>query len=70
MNLKEPSPCRKDCPERNAECHAHCGRYIKWSTARNAELERVQKIKAGGRDYRDYVEKNVRRATRGKGKRI
>lgn len=30
------SPCSPDCPERNAECHAHCPKWLPYEKAINA----------------------------------
>lgn len=33
------------CPDRWAECHSHCEKYKAYETERNAEYERVGKLK-------------------------
>lgn len=33
-------PCRKDCPERSADCHAVCEKYREFERARNAEYDK------------------------------
>lgn len=38
-------PCKRDCPDRKAECHAKCEKWLEYEKARNAEYERVAKIK-------------------------
>ena len=38
------SPCYK-CPDRWAECHAHCEKWLVYEKERNAEYERIAKIK-------------------------
>ena len=35
-------PCRQDCPDRNAECHAICEKWKAYETERNREYERVK----------------------------
>ena len=37
--MKAHSPCAKDCPERNASCHASCEKYIAYREQKDAELE-------------------------------
>lgn len=29
-------PCTQDCPNRNAECHAHCEKWALYEAERNA----------------------------------
>lgn len=36
-------PCRRDCPDREAGCHAKCDRYAEWMEKRAKELEEIQR---------------------------
>lgn len=36
-------PCRRDCPDREAGCHATCERYAEWTEKRAKELEEIQR---------------------------
>ena len=53
------APCYK-CPERSAECHAHCEKWAEYEKARNAEYERVKKLKEQARDMYE-VERDRKR---------
>lgn len=44
MNINN-NPCKKDCPDRNATCHAVCEKYKDY-------LERLEKAKAEHRAER------------------
>lgn len=33
-------PCTLDCPNRNAECHSKCEKWLKYEKARNEEYKR------------------------------
>ena len=32
-------PCERDCPDRNAECHGKCRKYLDWRDKQNIKLE-------------------------------
>lgn len=32
-------PCTRDCPNRNAECHAHCEEYKKYEVQKHIEYK-------------------------------
>ena len=32
-------PCKKDCPERSADCHGKCQRYKDWRVVQDARNE-------------------------------
>lgn len=53
------SPCKPDCPKRNAECHSNCPDYKKWRVEKDADNEKINKIKRAERDYvghcADYI---------------
>lgn len=34
------NPCEKDCPDRNAECHATCEKYAEFAARCEKERER------------------------------
>lgn len=38
-------PCSKDCPNRNAECHAHCEKWARYEAERNARYIEAEKIR-------------------------
>lgn len=38
-------PCQINCPNRNAECHAKCEKWLEYEKARNEEYERKGKEK-------------------------
>lgn len=38
-------PCTKECPDRSAECHSKCDKWLEYEKARNAEYERTAKEK-------------------------
>jgi|GEM_PF-2936915 len=38
-------PCTRECPDRSAECHSKCDKWLEYEKARNAEYERVKKEK-------------------------
>ena len=38
-------PCTKECPDRSAECHSKCDKWLEYEKARNAEYERTAKKK-------------------------
>lgn len=57
------SPCYK-CQDRYVGCHAKCERYIEWSAAREAERERIHKIKENDKRYADYKIKAIARIRR------
>ncbi len=38
-------PCQIKCPDRNAECHAKCEKWLEYERARNEEYERKGKEK-------------------------
>ena len=46
-----PSPCKPDCPKRNAECHSLCPEYKEWRAERDNFNEQKNKIKKSERDY-------------------
>lgn len=35
-------PCKKDCPDRNGECHCDCAKYIEYK--KQLEEERKKKV--------------------------
>ena len=46
-----PSPCKPDCPKRNAECHSLCPEYKEWRADKDKDNEAINKIKKAERDY-------------------
>lgn len=38
-------PCQINCPDRNAECHGKCEKWLVYEKARNEEYERKGKEK-------------------------
>ena len=57
-------PCRKDCPERSADCHAKCPRYREYEKARNegyAERETARRAADAMFDAKERIKrKNFR----------
>lgn len=37
------NPCKKDCPERSATCHATCEKYSEFSEENRKEKEKIKK---------------------------
>lgn len=42
----EDIPCKRDCPKRNVHCHGTCPDYIEFRKKKDAENERIFKIKS------------------------
>lgn len=57
----DENPCKKDCPERSATCHATCGRYEKYAQKKAAEREARWKE---SRKTSDFVEHHRQLAAR------
>jgi len=53
-------PCQKNCPNRNAECHTKCEKWLVYEKARNAEYERIGKEKSKDR-VQDEMERDRKR---------
>lgn len=34
------SPCKKDCPKRAFDCHAHCGEYAGFRAKRDEQIQK------------------------------
>ena len=49
-----PSPCKPDCPKRNATCHSLCPEYKEWRAEKDKENEQISKQKKAERDYYDH----------------
>lgn len=54
------APCYK-CPDRTAECHAHCDRWAEYELARNADYERRLKVGEQGRIINEIESRRYRR---------
>lgn len=37
MRTNKNQPCKKDCPNRSAECHAHCEAWAEYEKKRNEQ---------------------------------
>lgn len=61
MRIKGVSICEPDCPDRNAECHGKCEKYLEYHKARKEANEARCKEKE---IYR-YNDDSVRRTERG-----
>ena len=53
------NPCYK-CPDRKAECHSTCEKWLEYEKARNAEYERVAREKKMAFDLYE-IERNRKR---------
>ena len=42
-DIRKNPPCRKDCPDRNEECHAVCERHADWKRKVEAEAKERRK---------------------------
>lgn len=51
--MKPKPPCGKECPERDAGCHARCEKYAEFRAALDAERPAVY----SENDYAGYVKK-------------
>lgn len=49
------SPCKKDCPDRSATCHAKCEAYLKFLEHNAKERERIHVSKKVNGYIRDAV---------------
>lgn len=58
----EVCPC-KDCvpPERTSTCHSHCGKYIKWVTARKEYTDYIAFERHADTDYTSGKLNKIRR---------
>ena len=36
---KSDCPCTRHCKDRNAECHAHCEKYLEWQKIHEKKLQ-------------------------------
>lgn len=55
------SPCYRDCPERNAECHTTCEKYKQYKDKCNAEMEKRMKQTAATPDPTPIVIRALKR---------
>ena len=57
FGYKPNSPCKRDCKERNARCHATCQKYLewtkKWAKERAAIREKI-KMESAFNDYDNH----------------
>lgn len=61
-----PNPCKRDCPQRSARCHAECTAYLEYE-ALNALRRDASNIQAV---IRHYVRENVGKHLRAKGRYV
>ena len=40
--IDKTCPCVKDCPDRHAECHGECKRYLAWKKKIDARNEKIR----------------------------
>lgn len=50
--VRPKHPCKRDCPERNAECHGKCGRWQEYEAKKLQFYE--EKYKACNLNVRPY----------------
>ena len=62
------SPCKKDCPDRSATCHAECEPYLDFVRARHEERERIHKMKVADGYIHDAVKASKKSSRSWKGK--
>ena len=53
MAVKVKQPCAKDCPNRSAECHAHCEVWKEYEIKRNQGYIDAGKEKAFNQQLND-----------------
>ena len=67
---RKKCPCKKDCAERTAECHATCKRYKMWREMMDKELEERNAIAASIDTFSyDNKRKMWKNKTKSKGKK-
>lgn len=56
-------PCERDCPRREAECHAKCAPYLAYEEAKQAEY-RAREVERSRDAYTADAEKRSRSVAR------
>ena len=59
------SPCRRDCPDRQATCHDTCERYLEWKQYRMDEKSALVRENHMGKVVEDMHAASVRRSKNG-----
>ena len=62
------SPCKKDCPDRSATCHAECEAYLQFLEENAKERERIHVSKKVNGYIRDSVRASKKKSRTWKGK--
>ena len=44
--IDKECPCERGCPERHAECHGKCEKYLEWRKKKDAYLEEKERRQA------------------------
>lgn len=61
-------PCKKDCPNRSATCHAECEAYLQFMERNAQERERIHNSKKVNGYIRDAVRASKKKSRSWKGK--
>lgn len=61
-------PCKKDCPNRSATCHAECEAYLQFMEHNAKERERIHNSKKVNGYIRDAVRASKKSSKAWKGK--
>lgn len=60
-----PFPCKKDCPNRNADCHSNCKPYLDYEERKFRDYDNRRKLAAaeGFEDFElaSYIRKRQKR---------
>ena len=54
-------PCKQDCKNRSARCHAECDLYLEWFKAHNAELEKKGLERIAESNYCEHLKARSKR---------
>ena len=61
-------PCKKDCPNRSATCHAECEAYLQFIEYNSIQREDIHRKKKINGYIRDAVRASKKKSRRWKGK--
>lgn len=62
-------PCRPECSERSATCHAECGKYKKYLEEKKAEADEKQRRRQAATDMIEYTKNFSRRYMKKSGRK-
>lgn len=62
-------PCKKDCKNRSARCHADCEIYLAWHEAHKAELAKKERDRINYENYYELIRQRTRRIYKRTGKK-